>query len=223
MREALDTQTLKAIYNSIARCYDTQHAVLTARSDQRGRELVVEHAVRTGNRVLDCGAGTGSTGLLAAEKAGPDGRVTLFDLSDGMLVMARQKAEKAGLSGRIDFRSGDMHRLPFEDGSFDVALSTYSLCPLYDPARAALEMYRIIRPGGRVGIAHSTDPERAWVKWLAEKVENFVWKFPSLSMGCRSVSVLPALEQAGGSVIYTRRIGFPLWPFLVIVIKKPMG
>jgi len=221
MRQALNQQTLKDVYRRLAGRYDAQHTFLTAHSDQRGRSLVVEYAVRTGDRVLDCGAGTGSTGLLAAEKVGKDGRVTLFDLCDGMLEQARKKSGKSGLSGRIEFRVGDMHRLPFADGTFDVALSTYSLCPLYDPAKAALEMYRVIRPGGRIGIAHSTDPESPWVKWLAEKVENLAWKFPSLSMGCRSVSVLPALERAGARIIFRERIGIPLWPFLILVVEKP--
>ncbi|MDQ7010607.1 MAG: class I SAM-dependent methyltransferase [Mariprofundaceae bacterium] len=218
MRQALNQQTLKDVYRRLAGRYDTQHAFLTAHSDQRGRALVVEYAVRTGEKVLDCGAGTGSTGLLAAEKVGKDGRVTLFDLCDGMLEQARKKS---GVSDRIEFQVGDMHHLPFADGAFDVALSTYSLCPLYDPVRAALEMYRVIRPGGRIGIAHSTGPESLWVKWPAEKVEDLAWKFPSLSMGCRPVSVLPALERAGARVIFKKRIGVPLWPFLVVVMEKP--
>ncbi|MFQ5581708.1 MAG: class I SAM-dependent methyltransferase [Mariprofundaceae bacterium] len=221
MRKALDTKTLKAVYNRIAKRYDAQHAFFTVHSDQAGREMVVKYAVQAGDKVLDCGAGTGSTGLLAAEKAGPDGMVTMFDLSDGMLAMARKKAEQKGLSGQVEFQAGDMHQLSFDDNTFDVVLSTYSLCPLYDPARAAMEMYRVVKPGGRIGIAHSTDPESPWVKWLADIFEGLAWRFPSLSMGCRSVSVLATLEQAGAKVVFKKQIGFPLWPFLAFVIEKP--
>jgi len=221
MREALDKEHLRTVYDRTARRYDLQHTFFTARSDQRGRRMVVERAVRPGDRVLDSGAGTGSTALLAAEKVGPGGHVVLFDLSDGMLDVAKAKAEAAGLLDRVEFHTGDMLHLPFDDNSFDAVLSTYSICPLYDPARGALELYRVVRPGGRVGVAHSTHPPKGVVRWLAEQVEGVVWRFPALSLGCRSVSVLPALEQAGGKVVFHRMIGVPLWPFVVFVVEKP--
>jgi ubiquinone/menaquinone biosynthesis C-methylase UbiE len=223
MRQALGVAALTGIYARLAPRYDWQHRLITLASDQRGRRMLVERAVREGERVLDCGAGTGSTGLLAAQKAGPRGHVTLFDLSDDMLRVAREKAELAGLADRVDFRTGDMVHLPFADASYDVVLSTYSLCPLYDPAKGALELYRVLRPGGRLGCAHSADPQKRAVKWLADKVENIAWRVPSLSMGCRAVDVLPALRQAGAKVIFTRHIGVPLWPFVVFVVEKPQA
>jgi ubiquinone/menaquinone biosynthesis C-methylase UbiE len=221
MREALDTKTLKSIYDRVSRRYDFQHAFLTARSDQRGRELVVERAVGAGDTVLDCGAGTGKAALLAASRVGPIGRVTLLDMSEGMLGVAEEKAAAAGLSARLDFKVGTIFDLPFEADSFDATLSTYSMCPLEDPDRGALELYRVTKKGGRIGIAHSTEPQGAVTRWLADKVEGWVWRFPSLSLGCRSVSVLPALRRAGGKVLFEKQIGIPLWPFLVLVIEKP--
>jgi ubiquinone/menaquinone biosynthesis C-methylase UbiE len=220
MRGALDRRKLTAVYDRVARRYDVQHAFFTARSDQRGRRMVVEQAVRVGDRVLDCGAGTGSTSLLAAQKAGPTGTVSLFDLSEGMLAVARERMAEAGVLERADFRTGDMLDLPFDDDTFDAVLSTYSMCPLYDPARGAQELYRVARPGGRIGVAHSTDPKGHILRWLAGRVESLVWLFPSISLGCRSVAVLPALEQAGGKLMCTRRIGVPLWPFIVFVVEK---
>jgi ubiquinone/menaquinone biosynthesis C-methylase UbiE len=221
LRQALQKEVLRGVYDRSAGRYDRLHALLTLASDRRGREIIVEKAVSTGDRVLDSGAGTGSTALAAAVRAGDSGRVVLFDLSDEMLDVARTKAAQAGLADRLSFRAGDMTALPFEDDSFDAVLSTYSLCPLYDPARGALEMLRVVRPGGKIGIAHSVDPQNALVRWLGGRIEAAAWHFPSISLGCRSVTVLPTLEEAGGRVLFSGRIGVPTWPFLVFVVEKP--
>lgn len=221
MHNALSMEDLKAVYRRVAKRYDWQHALLTARADQRGRKLLVENAVHDGDTVLDCGSGTGSTGMLAAKQVGAQGTVTLFDLSEAMLAVARHKVIHAGLLDRVKFQTGDMVHLPFPDNCFDVVLSTYSLCPLYDPAKGALELYRVTEPGGKIAIAHSTLPRNPLLKWLAERIEGWAWHFPWLSMGCRAVTVLPALEQAGGKVIFSRRIGVPLWPLLVCIVQKP--
>jgi len=221
MRTGFSTDKLERIYARVAGRYDLQHAFLTAGSDNRGRAILVKNAVRAGDAVLDCGAGTGTTGIMAAKQVGPTGRVALFDLSEEMLAVAREKVARSKLECQVESRSGDMTDLPFDDDTFDVVLSTYSLCPVYDPARGALEMYRVTRPGGKIGVAHSTEPGGRMTRALANWVEGIAWRFPGLSMGCRAVQVLPALEGAGGRVLVQRRIGIPLWPFLVLIVQKP--
>ena len=158
---------------------------------------------------------------MAAKKVGQRGKVTFFDLSEYMLSVAREKVGQQNLQERVTFQTGNMVHLPFDDNSFDVVLSTYSLCPVYDPINGALELYRVTKAGGRLGIAHSTEPENVIVKYLAERIEDIAWHIPWLSMGCRSVDVVAALIKAGGKVLLTRYIGVPLWPFLVFIIEKP--
>lgn len=68
VRTALAMEELTRVYERIAKRYDLQHALITARADQRGRKLLVEHAVSQGDAVLDCGSGTGTTGIMSAKK-----------------------------------------------------------------------------------------------------------------------------------------------------------
>ena len=221
MRKAMQKEVLSGVYSRVAGRYDFQHWFLTAGSDQRGRRALVDNAVRSGDHILDCGAGTGATTRLALTKAGQSGRVTLFDMSDDMLAVARKHLVEAGADNQVEFRTGDILDLPFADNSFDVVLSTYSMCPVFDPAKGAKELYRVTRPGGRIGVAHSAQPRNRGVRWLADRVEDVVWYFPSISLGCRSVSVLPTLESLGCNVVFVKQIGVPLWPFLVFVVEKP--
>lgn len=181
---------------------------------------MVSKTITRGDYVLDAGAGTGTTALMAAQKAGDKGKVTLYDFSEGMLSKAREKAERSRLADRLSFVQGAMERLPFEDNSFDVGLSTYSMCPLYDPSVAAKELYRVVKPGGKIGVAHSTEPTGAVIKKLAGWAENIYWDIPELSLGCRAVEVLPTLKNLGGKIIFKKKIGVPLWPFLVFVVEK---
>lgn len=220
-RAALDPSLITSLYDRKSKWYDVEHGLLTLKSDERGRRMVVDRGVRVGDEVLDAGGGTGSTALRAAERVGPKGRVVVLDLSSGMLNEAERKARAAGFGDRMKFVTGDILALPFEDASFDAVLSTYSMCPLYDPEAGALELYRVLRPGGRMSVAHSTEPKNAVVRKLADSIESVAWRFPSLSMGCRAVSTLPALEKKGAKVLEQRHFGVPLWPFVFYLVEKP--
>jgi ubiquinone/menaquinone biosynthesis C-methylase UbiE len=222
MRHALDPHALRRLYDRIAGRYDAQHALITAGADGRGRRLLVAAAVRSGNRVLDAGGGTGSTALLAAECAGTGGTVIILDQSRGMLAAARRRAGMTN-GARMAYVVGDLQALPFRAAAFDVVLSTYSMCPLVAPAAAAAALYRVARPGGRLGIAHSTEPRSRLMRWAANRLEAWAWHWPGLSMGCRVVVVLSHLRKLGAVVELDRHLGVPLWPFHVFVVRRPGG
>lgn len=221
MRSGLTPGVLRAVYDKAAHRYDRWHAFATAHSDQRGRRLLARQCVKEGDDVLDAGGGTGLMTELAATAVGPGGHVTLADLSTGMLGQAMDRFAATPLRGRVSLVVADILRLPFGDGCFDCVLSTYSVCPLVAPEEGVTEMFRVVKPGGLLGIAHSCEPRNPIVRWLADRVEDLVWRWPQVSLGCRSVSVLPHLTRLGAEVVFDRRIGIPLWPFRVFVVRRP--
>lgn len=108
--------------------------------------------VQPGDRVLDAGCGSGSmTRLLAASVSG--GEVTGIDTSEEHLAYARARAADEGI-GNIDFQTGDIFSLPFDDDTFDLVWCKYVLQWVNDPASAIEEFRRVTRPGGVIVCAH---------------------------------------------------------------------
>jgi len=113
--------------------------------------LVREIGVHAGERVLDVAAGTGNTALAAARRGA---LVTASDLVPANLARAAGRAEVEGLE--MSYEVGDVSDLPFEDGSFDVVLSTFGAMYGPDHQRTADELLRVCRAGGRLGLVSWT-------------------------------------------------------------------
>ncbi len=105
-----------------------------------------------GDRVVDCGSGSGVDSMIAARLVGPDGRVIGVDMTTAMLDTARGAAATAGI-GNVEFREGYLEALPIEDGWADVVISNGVLNLVPDKATALREMHRVLRPGGRLQLA----------------------------------------------------------------------
>lgn len=116
-----------------------------------GETLAEAADIRAGERVIDIAAGNGNASLAAAHRFA---RVTSTDYVPALLEKGRARAESEGL--QIDFREADAEALPFGDASFDVALSTFGVMFAPDQQRCVREMMRVVRPGGRIGIASWT-------------------------------------------------------------------
>ncbi|MFI6307066.1 class I SAM-dependent methyltransferase [Amycolatopsis thailandensis] len=129
------------------------------------------------SRAWACGQATGDV-LEVAVGTGlnlplyPDGiALTGIDLSDGMLAIARGRAERLGHP--VTLNQADAHDLPFDAGSFDTVVCTLGLCAIPDDGKALREMARVLRPGGRlILLDHIASSSRAvrGLQWLTEKI-----------------------------------------------------
>lgn len=110
------------------------------------------HAVRTGDTVVDIGCGAGVDSILAARKVGPSGRVIGVDMTAEMVKKAAENAVAAAVLN-VEFHQGEADRLPVANGTVDVVISNgvFNLC--IDKPKVLTEVFRVLRPGGRVQMA----------------------------------------------------------------------
>ena len=107
--------------------------------------------LKSGERVVDMGSGSGLDSLIAARMVGPSGSVVGVDMTPAMLEKARGAASESGLDN-VEFREGYAEQLPVPDGWADVVISNGVLNLLPDKRAALHEMARVLKPGGRLQI-----------------------------------------------------------------------
>jgi ubiquinone/menaquinone biosynthesis C-methylase UbiE len=190
-----------------------QHRALWASGDytvvshhlQMVSEVLCEAVeVHAGTAVLDIACGNGNTALAAARRGC---RVTGLDLTPPLLEQGRQRAAAERLA--IDFQEGDAEQLPFAAATFDTVLSTFGIMFVPDRAQALQEMLRVLKPGGKIGLANwwsgttrahtailaqysSAPPPNPWtqeegvralfgetVHPLSTRVQQVMYRFPS--------------------------------------------
>lgn len=105
-----------------------------------------------GEYVVDCGSGAGADSLIAAQMVAPGGHVIGVDMTPEMLSKARRNTVDAGITN-VEFREGYLEALPIPDAWADVVISNGVLNLVPDKEAALLEMFRVLKPGGRIQIA----------------------------------------------------------------------
>lgn len=156
MNAVLDTSTAKPNFAAIkqrqqATWSSGDYAVVGTTLQIIGEALAEAADIKSGERVLDVAAGNGNVTLAAARRFA---NVTSTDYVPALLDKGRERARAEGLNVR--FLEADVENLPFEDQSFDVVVSTLGSMFAPDHVRTASEMMRVLRSGGRIGLASWT-------------------------------------------------------------------
>lgn len=165
-------------------------------------------ALQPGEVVLDLGSGAGLDCFLAARQVGPEGRVYGVDMTPEMVALARRNAAKLGVTN-VEFRLGEIERLPFPDASVDVVISNCVINLSPDKDQVFREAFRVLRPGGRIQVSDLVwlrEPEpgvrqdlEAWAGCLAGALLEREFREKLAAAGFRDVRVTRCVElQAPG-------------------------
>jgi SAM-dependent methyltransferase len=120
-------------------------------------------ALQPGDRVLELAAGPGDTGFMAAELITPGGTLICSDGAEAMLEVARERAAAQGIRN-VEFKQFELEWIDLETASVDAVLCRWGIMLIVDPAAAASEIRRVLRPGGRAALGVWDVPERnPWV------------------------------------------------------------
>ena len=137
-------------------------------------------SLQPGEIVLDLGSGAGFDCFLAANKVGPTGKVIGVDMTPEMLSKARENAKKAGYTN-VEFRRGEIEKLPMDDASVDVVISNCVINLSPDKKKVFVETFRVLKSGGRLAVS-----DIVLLKDLPEKIKNSVEAY----VGCISGAIL---------------------------------
>jgi ubiquinone/menaquinone biosynthesis C-methylase UbiE len=140
------------MWGSVAGAWGDHAAYIDARGAGVTERMLDLCSVQPGDRVLELACGPGSVGLVAAERVGADGEVVISDVAPEMTAIAAARAEELGLTN-VSARALDLEAIDEPDGAYDVVLCREGLMLVPEPSLGAREIARVLRDGGRVGLA----------------------------------------------------------------------
>ena len=158
-------EQVRRMFNTIAGRYDFMNRLLTMRIDilwrRKAVNLVKNYAHES---ILDIATGTGDFAIELA-KLSPV-KIIGIDIAEKMLEIGREKVQQKGLSGKIELMEADSENLPFPENTYDLATSAFGVRNFENLNKGLSEIYRVLKPGGRVLILEASEPSNMPLKKL---------------------------------------------------------
>lgn len=173
--------------------YDLHTSLMGLGVNRSNSRMTIETAkIRPGDRVLDVGCGSGNLTLTAKKYVGASGSVYGIDASPEMIELARKKAKRSG--SEAIFEVGLIENLPYPDATFDVVISRLVIHHLPDDLKRQgfTEMFRVLKPGGRVFLADFKPPTNPILAYVAAALISH-----QMMMQSNVENFRPMLTEAG--------------------------
>lgn len=163
------------IFSSIARRYDTLNTVLSFNVDKLWRKKTIGIcSLEKNDRVLDLCCGTGQMIKYICKEVGKDTEVTGLDFNEEMINAGNERLAQTLEGYKYKLIQGDVMKLPFEDNSFNCVTIAFGLRNAPDKMKALKEMYRVVKPGGKVVCLELSNPETPVFKDVYALYFNYV-------------------------------------------------
>ena len=178
IRAAEKTDKVLHHFNTVARRYDFMNTLLSfgihhvwKRISVRMMELV------PGDAILDVCGGTGDLAILAARKIGPTGSVIVYDINRAMIQAGLHKVTHTELEKSIQYIQGDAENIAFPDNHFDATMVGFGIRNVTHVQRGFEEMYRILKPGGKLMCLEFSKPTLPVFRWLYDIYSFYIMPF----------------------------------------------
>ncbi|ASK63337.1 bifunctional demethylmenaquinone methyltransferase/2-methoxy-6-polyprenyl-1,4-benzoquinol methylase [Virgibacillus phasianinus] len=158
MHQQSKEERVHHVFEKIYSNYDSMNSIISFQRHKAWRQDVMTRMqVAKGSMALDVCCGTGDWTLSLAKETGTEGKVYGLDFSQNMLSIAKDKQAESGLK-QIEFIQGNAMELPYDDNSFDYVTIGFGLRNVPDYTTVLKEMYRVVKPGGKVVCLETSQP-----------------------------------------------------------------
>jgi demethylmenaquinone methyltransferase / 2-methoxy-6-polyprenyl-1,4-benzoquinol methylase len=192
-------------FNTVAEKYDFMNTLLSFGIHYLWKHIAVKMmALREGERVLDVCGGTADLSLFAAHQVGASGLVTLCDINWKMMASGRPKVDASPCRQRISYVQADAEQLPLGSNSYDAAMVGFGIRNLTHMEKGFEEMYRVLKPQGRLMCLEFSHPITPWFRSLYD---------------CYSFYLMPLL----GKILVGSRRAYTYLPESIRLFPDPDG
>ena len=188
-------EKVQQMFDNIAPTYDKLNHIMSLSVDKLWRRHALKEIVDgTPQRILDVACGTGDSTISIARAAAEGTKVTGADISEGMMALVMEKAEKAGVKDRIGLQVADGEALPYGEGTFDRVTCAFGIRNFEHKEKGLEEFRRVLRPGGKAVILELSVPQNKVVRWVYDLyfLHILPWVGGSISGDRAAYKYLPA-------------------------------